>query len=688
VCATVTPGAKANFTQGLFAKPSQGPDAGGAGGLSSSSSSSSSSTSTAAATGVPSPRQLQRISIALARFRKSKEALFWTVLGDAEVDAWNEATRELKEEWVDPIEHLKDVFLTGLIQRRLVEGLAQWACFAMATTCALDFIDKAPGFNSTTSLLAVLDSSDWLDGAMAGLERALADDPTELLRVVSLAGVNFGDDIHANVSILSVSAIGCALHIVNKFNVDSLSAYRLVNEVTLRRVNTSIVPKYTRPETAYSSSSTSPRGGSSGLLAEVLAPLRVAIAGTPLPTMNGLAGIIQMLLLGTNPGEKEGFYGLINLVRLENFSFPGGQMKSPPATGPKMISFFQGMYMKNRLAVAQFLAAYSEKAAKIHAAAFADKSDVLVSPEEKEALEQPYFSVALRFGTGKKKKPEVAMLHLVIPTFITPLLVQARCEGLANLFRNLSDMGLTERDLNTEFLIGIQSGSADRESLKATITSRLNADNHGVINCCGGDFCALVPSHSSDDVYFSFDGVRQRVICAKSACAEDSQLPDDESDDSQTYDDKDAAGTTTPPRDSHSSDDESRRTVLSPEITSPRPSPRQGLADVAGELDRMHALVLPKLGGDATAALGAAEVGFELPSTVSTTQAHRYYMGAPTMDIYGVESALVELGVERSTWPATLTAKRTLLRGLMSPWSGQGFSGKRPRVENKRKDDR
>ena len=91
--------------------------------------------------------------------------------------------------------------------------------------------------------------------------------------------------------------------------------------------------------------------------------------------------------------------------------------------------------------------------------------------EDKEALEQPYFSVALRFGTGKKKEQDVAMLHLVSPTFITPLMLQARSEAFANFFRNLADMGLTERDLHTEFLIGIQSGSADRETLKATITS-------------------------------------------------------------------------------------------------------------------------------------------------------------------------------------------------------------------------
>jgi hypothetical protein len=268
----------------------------------------------------------------------------------------------------------------------------------------------------------------------------------------------------------------------------------------------------------------------------------------------------------------------------------------------------------------------------------------------------------LKFGTGKKKKPDVAMLHLVSPTFITPLMLQARSEGLANFFRNLADLGLTERDLHTEFLIGIQSGSADRETLKATITSRLNADNRGVIHCCGGDFCALVPSHSSKEGCYSFDGVRQRVICTRFACADYSQPSDDEADDSQTSDDEDAAGTTTPPRDSYSSDDEGRRTVLSPEITSPRPSPRQGLADVTGQVGRMHAPVLLNLGGDTTAALGAAEVAFELPSSVNTAQAHRYYMDAAILDTYGVESALVELGIERSAWPATLTAKRTFLR--------------------------
>ena len=158
--------------------------------------------------------------------------------------------------------------------------------------------------------------------------------------------------------------------------------------------------------------------------------------------------------------------------------------------------------MGNRVAVAQFLADYSGKAAKTFAAAFADKSDAPVSPEVKEALEQPCFSVALRFGTGTKRKPDVAMFLLVSPTSITPLMLQARSEGLADFFQNLADMGLMERDLHTEFLIGIQSGSADRETLKAT-----NADNRGVIHCCGGDFCALVPSHSSKEVCYWFDAL-------------------------------------------------------------------------------------------------------------------------------------------------------------------------------------
>ena len=96
----------------------------------------------------------------------------------------------------------------------------------------------APGFNSTRGLVAVLDRGDWLDGIMAGLERALADNSAELPRVISLAGLNFDNDISANVPILSVSAIQCGFNMVNKFNVDSLAAYRLVNEVTLRNVNT------------------------------------------------------------------------------------------------------------------------------------------------------------------------------------------------------------------------------------------------------------------------------------------------------------------------------------------------------------------------------------------------------------------------------------------------------------------
>ena len=119
--------------------------------------------------------------------------------------------------------------------------------------------------------------------------------------------------------------------------------------------------------------------------------------------------------------------------------------------------------------------------------------------------------------------------------------------------------------------------------------------------------------------------------------------------------------------------------MLSPEITSPRPSPRQGLADVTGQVGRMHAPVLPNLGGDATAALGAAEVTFKLPPTIKTAQANRYYMDAAILDTYGVETALDELGIERSAWPATLTAKRTFLRGLMPPWSERSISGKRSR---------
>ena len=111
--------------------------------------------------------------------------------------------------------------------------------------------------------------------------------------------------------------------------------------------------------------------------------------------------------------------------------------------------------------------------------------------------------------------------------------------------------------------------------------------------------------------------------------------------------------------------------MLSPEITSPRPSTRQGLAEVAGQVGRMHALMLPKLGGDATAALGAAEVAFELPSTVNTAQAHRYYMDAAILDSYGDESALVELGIERSTWPATLTGKRNPSTELDVPTYGR-----------------
>ena len=65
----------------------------------------------------------------------------------------------------------------------------------------------------------------------------------------------------------------------------------------------------------------------------------------------------------------------------------------------------------------------------------------------------------------------------------------------------------------------------------------------------------------------------------------------------------------------------------------------------------MHAPVLPNLGGDATAELGAVEVAFELPLTVNTAQASRYYMDAAILDTYGVESALVKLGIERSAWP-------------------------------------
>ena len=85
----------------------------------------------------------------------------------------------------------------------------------------------------------------------------------------------------------------------------------------------------------------------------------------------------------------------------------------------------------------------------------------------------------------------------------------------------------------------------------------------------------------------------------------------------------------------------------------------------------MHALMLPKLGGDATAALGAAEVAFELPSTVNTAQAHRYYMDAAILDSYGDESALAELGIERSTWPATLTGKRNPSTELDVPTYGR-----------------